>query len=196
MTKIIHFNIALTRSQKELKFDDVEFLYIMMNSVVIDVAECILNEMIAFKEKAPARANIPFVAMISSLCTTVGSSLIGDNLIQPPIEHITLTLVKKSTTMSRPPIIPPTELVDISSTSTAPPPKKKKSWKARIESYIKKLMCCQPDINHKLSHKIDYCVQAVEQYTGILYIPPESDTKEIEEEENDKEEEEEGDDLE
>ena len=65
-------------------------------------------------------------------------------------------------------------------------------------------MCRQSDINQKLSHKIDFCVQVVEKYTGIPYIPLESDTKEAkeeeEEEESDKEEEEEeeeeeGDDL-
>ena len=66
MTKIIHYNISPTRSEKELKLADAEFLYVMMNSVVIDVAECILNEMILFKEKAPSRANMPFMAMISS----------------------------------------------------------------------------------------------------------------------------------
>ena len=51
LTKKFHYNIAPTRFKKELTLANVEFLYIMMNSVVIDVAECTLNEMIAFKEK-------------------------------------------------------------------------------------------------------------------------------------------------
>ena len=79
MTKIIHFNISPTRSKKELKLADEEFLYIMMKSVVIDMAECILNEIIAFKEKALTRANMPFVAMILSLCITIGTPLSNDN---------------------------------------------------------------------------------------------------------------------
>ena len=41
MTKIIHFNIAPTRSEKELKLSDVEFLYVIINLIVIDVAKCI-----------------------------------------------------------------------------------------------------------------------------------------------------------
>ena len=38
MMKIINYNIAPTRSKKELKLADVEFLYIMINSIVLDVA--------------------------------------------------------------------------------------------------------------------------------------------------------------
>ena len=49
MTKIIHYNIFPTWSEKELKLADAEFLYVMMNSVVIDVVECIMNEMISLK---------------------------------------------------------------------------------------------------------------------------------------------------
>ncbi|XP_057491359.1 uncharacterized protein LOC130777083 [Actinidia eriantha] len=165
--------------QKELKLADAEFLYVMMNSVIFDVAECILNEMIFFKEKAPSRANMPFVAMISSICLAAGAPLIDDLLIQPPIGPITMTSIKKSSAMSRPPKVsqsasvdvPSSEIPpDIPSSSTAPPPKKKKSWKNRIEGYIKKLLCRQADFEHKLNHKIDYCVQAVEQYTSMLYI--------------------------
>ena len=77
--------------------------------------------------------------------------------------------------MSRPPVISPTESVDIPSTSTAPPPKKK-YWKARIKGYIKKLLCHQLDINHKL----DYCVQAAGQYTRISYVPPKENNEEEE----------------
>ena len=206
MTKIIHYNIAPTRSEKELKLADAEFLYVMMNSVIIDVAECILNEMIFFKEKAPSRANMPFVAMISSICLAAGAPLIDDPLIQPPIGPITMTSIKKSSAMSRPPKvsqsasvnIPPSSEIppDIPSSSTAPPPKKKKSWKARIEGYIKKLLCRQSDFERKLTHKIDYCVQAVEQYTSMPYVPPESNTESTEEEENEDNEEEEDDDSE
>ncbi|GFY96810.1 hypothetical protein Acr_11g0011160 [Actinidia rufa] len=155
MTKIIHYNIAPTWSEKELKLADAEFLYVMMNSVIIDVAECILNEMIFFKEKAPSRANMPFVAMISSICLATGAPLINDPLIQPPIGPITMTSIKKSSAMSRPPKVsqsasvnvPPSSEIppDIPSSSIAPPPKKKKSWKARIEGYIKKLLCRQFD---------------------------------------------------
>ena len=65
MTKIIHYNIVPTRYEKELKLVDAEFLYIMMNSIVLDVAKCIWNEMVAFKEKYPPRSNMPFVAMVS-----------------------------------------------------------------------------------------------------------------------------------
>ena len=36
MTNIINYNSAPTQSEKELKLADVEFLYVMMNSVVID----------------------------------------------------------------------------------------------------------------------------------------------------------------
>ncbi|XP_057481142.1 uncharacterized protein LOC130768164 [Actinidia eriantha] len=205
MTKIIHYNIAPTRSEKELKLADAEFLYVMMNSVIFDVAECILNEMIFFKEKAPSRANMPFVAMISSICLAAGAPLIDDLLIQPPIGPITMTSIKKSSAMSRPPKVsqsasvdvPSSEIPpDIPSSSTAPPPKKKKSWKNRIESYIKKLLCRQADFERKLNHKIDYCVQAVEQYTSMPYIPPESNTENTEEEENEDDEEEEEDDSE
>ena len=62
MTKIIYYNIAPTRFEKELELADAKFLYIMMNSVVIDVTECIWNEMVIFKEKSPPRSNMPFVA--------------------------------------------------------------------------------------------------------------------------------------
>ncbi|XP_057491373.1 uncharacterized protein LOC130777106 [Actinidia eriantha] len=205
MTKIIHYNIAPTRSEKELKLADAEFLYVIMNSVIFDVAECILNEMIFFKEKAPSRANMPFVAMISSICLAAGAPLIDDLLIQPPIGPITMTSIKKSSAMSRPPKVsqsasvdvPSSEIPpDIPSSSTAPPPKKKKSWKNRIEGYIKKLLCRQADFERKLNHKIDYCVQAVEQYTSMPYIPPESNTENTEEEENEDDEEEEEDDSE
>ena len=72
-----------------------------MNSVIIDVVECILNEMIAFKEKTPSKANMPFVAMISSLCATAKASFLSDHLILPLIGSITLTSIKKSIAMSR-----------------------------------------------------------------------------------------------
>ena len=193
MTKILHYNIAPTRFEKELKLSDAEFLYIMMNSIVIDVAECIRNEIVAFKEKSPPRSNMPFVAMVSQLCKMAGvTAMVGDGLLLLSIGLFTMASVKKSTAMSRPPVIPPIEQVDIPSTSTTPLPKKKKSWKARIEGYIKKLLCRQSDINHKL----DYCIQATKQYTGIPYIPSEGTESSEEEEENDKEEEEEGDDSE
>ncbi|GFS32292.1 hypothetical protein Acr_00g0021800 [Actinidia rufa] len=158
MTKIIHYNIAPTRSEKKLKLADAEFLYVMMNSVIIDVAECILNEMVFFKEKAPSRANMPFMAMISSICLAAGAPLIDDPLIQPPIGPITMTSVKKSSVMSRPPKVSQSASVNVPpsfeippnfpSSSTAPPPKKKKSWKVRIEGYIKKLLCRQSDFKH------------------------------------------------
>ncbi|GFZ05632.1 hypothetical protein Acr_17g0012040 [Actinidia rufa] len=149
---------------------------------------------------------MPFVAMISSICLAAGAPLIDDPLIQPPIGPITMTSVKKSSSMSRPPIVPPSASINIPpsseiptnipSSSTAPPPKKKKSWKVRIEGYIKKLLCRQSDFERKLTHKIDYCVQAVEQYTSMPYIPPESNTEGTEEEENEDNEEEEDDDSE
>ena len=41
MMKIIHYNIAPTRSEKKLKLADVVFFYIMINFIVLDVAECI-----------------------------------------------------------------------------------------------------------------------------------------------------------
>ena len=185
MTKTIHYNISPTRFEKELKLADAEFLYVIMNSVVIDMAECILNEMILFKEKAPSRANMPFVAMISSLCLATGAKLIDDLLIQPPIGLIAMTSIKTSSAMSRPPEMPPKASTDSPSTSTTPPPKKKKSWKASIEGYIKKHLCLQSDIERRLNHKIDYCVQAMEQYTGMPYIPLESNTEGTEEEEED-----------
>ncbi|GFZ11399.1 hypothetical protein Acr_22g0007970 [Actinidia rufa] len=186
MTKIIHYNIARTRSEKELKLADTEFLYIMMNSIAIDVAECIWNEMVAFKEKSPPRSSMPFVAMVSQLCKMAEVVvMVSDGLLLPPIRLITMASIKKSTVMSRTPVITPIEQVDIPSTSTAPPPKKKKSWKAKRESYIKKLLCRQSDINHKL----DYSVQAADKYSSIPYEPPEG-TKESEEEEEEEEEEE------
>ena len=64
ITKIIHYNVAPTRSEKEHKLADAEFLYIMMNSIMLDVAECIWNEMVTFKEKSPSMSNMPFVAMV------------------------------------------------------------------------------------------------------------------------------------
>ena len=70
---------------------------------------------------------MPFMAMILSLCLAVGAPLIDNPLIQPPIGPITMTLVKKSSAMSRPPVIPPKASANIPSTSTVPPPKKKKS---------------------------------------------------------------------
>ena len=95
-----------------------------MNSVVIDIAECIQNEMVAFKEKSPPRSNMPFVAMVSQLYKMAGVPfMVGDGLLLPPIGPITTTSVKKSIAMSRPPVIPPTEKIDILSTSSAPPPK-------------------------------------------------------------------------
>ena len=57
-----------------------------------------------------------------------------------------------------------------------------------MEDYIKKLLRRQSDIECRLNHKIDYCVQAMEQYTGIPYIPPESNIEGTEEEEEKKEE--------
>ena len=118
--------------------------------------------------------------------------MIGNGLLLPPIGPITMASVKKSTTMSCAPVIPPTEHVDILSTFAAPPPKKRKSWKTRIESYIKKLLCLQSDINHKL----DYCVWVVEQYSGIPYEKPEGTEESEEKEENDGDEKEEEDDSE
>ncbi|GFZ01006.1 hypothetical protein Acr_14g0006410 [Actinidia rufa] len=135
-----------------------------------------------------------------------GAPLIDDPLIQPPMGPITMTSVKKSSAMSRPPKVPPSASVnvppsseippDIPLSSTAPPPKKKKSQKVRIEGYIKKLLCRQSDFERKLTHKIDYCVQAVEQYTSMPYIPLESNTEDTEEEENEDNEEEEDNDSE
>ena len=93
----------------------------MMNSVVIDIAECILTEMVAFKEKSPMRANLPFVAMVSSLCASIGVPFTNDGLLLLLIGPITLASVKKSTTMSRTPAKTPTKGVDIASTSKAPP---------------------------------------------------------------------------
>ena len=94
--------------------------------------------------------------------------------------------------MSRALIIPPTEHVDIPSTSTTPHTKKRKSWKARIESYIKKLSCRQSDINHKL----DYCVWETEQYTGIPHERLEGTEESDNEKENDGDDEEKEDDSE
>lgn len=102
MMKIIHYNIAPTRSEKKLKLADVVFFYIMINFIVLDVAECIWNEMVAFKKKSPPRSIMPFVAMVSQLCKSARVLvMIGDGLLQPPIGTITMAYVKKSTAMSR-----------------------------------------------------------------------------------------------
>ena len=100
------------------------------------------DEMVDFNEKSPPRFNMPFVAMVSQLCKSTGVLvMVNDGLLLPPIGPITMASIKKSTATSRTPVIPPTEQVDIPSTSTAPLPKKQKSWKVKIESYIKKLLC-------------------------------------------------------
>ena len=86
MPKIIHYNIALTRSEKEFKLSNAEFLYIMTNSIMIDVVECIWNKMVAFKEKSPPSSNMLFVAIVSQLCKMDGVSImVGDGLLLPPI---------------------------------------------------------------------------------------------------------------
>ncbi|GFZ01004.1 hypothetical protein Acr_14g0006390 [Actinidia rufa] len=91
MTKIIHYNIAPTRSEKELKLADVEFLYVMMNSVIIDVAE------------------------------SVGRTTYRRSIDPATDGPITMTSVKKSSAMSRPPKVPPSASVNVPPSSEIPP---------------------------------------------------------------------------
>ena len=63
--KVIHYNIVSTRYEKLLKLDKVGFLYVMISQEVVDIAEYIWNEMVAFKQQSPLRANLPFVAMVT-----------------------------------------------------------------------------------------------------------------------------------
>ena len=56
MTNVNHYNIAPTRSEKQLKLDKVEFLYVMMSQDIVDIAKYIWNEMVEIKENSPLRA--------------------------------------------------------------------------------------------------------------------------------------------
>ena len=41
MTKVIHYNISLGRYEKQLKRVEVEFLYVMMSSAIVDIGQYI-----------------------------------------------------------------------------------------------------------------------------------------------------------
>ncbi|XP_057470680.1 uncharacterized protein LOC130759555 [Actinidia eriantha] len=178
MTKIIHYNISPTRSEKELKLADAEFLYVMMNSFVIDIADYILMEMVTFKEKAMRRANLPFVAMVT-LCASAGVPFGRYIITPPPVGPITLASVHKSKAMSygsKPHPVPAN--IDIASTSTEPPKQKKKSWNTAIMNFMK-----------KLDRKLDFCIKVAEQQSGTKYVEEESDEEKDAEKESDDEEE-------
>ncbi|GFY96501.1 hypothetical protein Acr_11g0008070 [Actinidia rufa] len=180
MTKIIHYNISPTRSEKELKLVDAEFLYVMMNSFVIDIADYILMEMVMFKEKAMRKANLPFVAIVTSFCASAGVPFGRDIITPPPVGPITLASVHKSKAMScgfKPDPVPTN--IDIASTSAKPPKQKKKSWKTVIMNFMK-----------KLDRKLDFCIKVAEQQPGTKYVEEESDEEKGEKEESDDEEEE------
>ena len=50
MTKVIHYNISLGGYEKQLKRVEVEFLYMMMSSAIIDIGQYIWTELAEFKE--------------------------------------------------------------------------------------------------------------------------------------------------
>ena len=190
MTKVIHYNLSPRGSEKLLKLSEAEFLYVMMNSaIVVDFAQFIWNEMAAFKEHSPKNANLPFVAMVTSLCASAGVPFWVEKIAKPPVGPITLGSVNKSRAMSRASTTESTP-ISVNPTPAKQPKSKSIPWKEKIEELLNKILCRQDDIIREqkvLKSQLTYCVTEVEKYTGTTYVEPVVEENE-EDEDNEEEE--------
>ena len=68
MAKVIHYNISPRGFEKVLNLAEEKFLYVMMSPSIVNIAYYIWIELVEFKEQSPLRANLLFVAMITTTC--------------------------------------------------------------------------------------------------------------------------------
>ena len=169
----------------QLKRYDAEFLHVIMNSaIVIDFAQIFWNEMMAFKQHPIMRANLPFVAMVTLLCASMGVPFWTKKLSKPPVGPITLRSVKKSRAMNRGRVANPTYTPETSTPITSPK-LKKKSWKSRILNFMKKILWKQ----NKLERQLAFCIRIAEQQSGTKYVEVEEEEESDDEDEGEEEEE-------
>ena len=72
------------------------FLYLMISQTMVDIAQYIWNQMVEFEEHSHLRVNLPFVAMVTTMCAVVGVPFWEDKITKPPVGPFTLASVHKS----------------------------------------------------------------------------------------------------